>query len=155
MEITEENKAKALIEEYKALYYPAPVLKTWKPTDFDREFYNTEKKLAREAEKRNAVFHREFEREDRNYKEFLAECDTIVGLGAVQLREFFADTIHRIVEEVKSRRAKIRADIDAFRAKYDRKVSAKFKDGMDFTFNPIEKCYELFTRNFDAPVSRY
>ena len=36
MEVTEENKAKAIIEDYKALYYTAPVLKTWKPTDFDR-----------------------------------------------------------------------------------------------------------------------
>ena len=143
--------AAEIINGYFAEFWKLPVKKTWKPNDFDREFYNTPKKMEREAAKRDAEYQREFDREMRKYDEMKATVEKVcsVQLG---LMDFFADSLDGWIRNARAKRAALSKKIKDFKAAWDKAIPYTYipsnpKDSpCEFTVNPYQSRHELLRR---------
>ena len=146
-----EKTAAEIIGGYFNEFVKLPVKKTWKPSDFDREYYNTPKKMEREAAKRDAEYQREFDRQMRDYNEMKSALEKVcaVQLG---LMDFFAESLDGWIRNARARRAALSKKIKDFKAAWDKAIPYTYipsnpKDSpYESTVNPYQRRHELLRR---------
>lgn len=148
-----------IINEFAEKFYKKPVLRTWTPDDWEKKYYDTEKKLAKEKAKRDAAYAKDFEREMRDYTAYRATVERIAKMpqGIIFL---FARTAKHIVEKNVAIREGYEAEIKAFTDKYDREIEFTFKPENDkpytHTFNPAKVTdTTYFLANYDFKNDRW
>ena len=128
------QQAIATLNKYREEFAEAPTLRTWTPRESDAKYYG--RSIAKETEKRNAAYRKEYDSEVAEHNAFLANLQKVKSIHPVLL-SFFVTSLEGWVEGIRNRRAALQNAMYAFQTRWDR----------DYRFiaqpsNPADKPWE-------------
>ncbi len=113
------STAAEIIKGYFAEFWKEPVKKEWVCPDIYRtEYHYTEKRIAKEREKHEAAYQRDYDRAMSLYNDMKANVEKVCSVQT-GLLTFFAESLRRWIEDVRAKRASLNAVMEGFRRKWD------------------------------------